>query len=90
MERSEEDEEEEDGSREREKEGRKKERLAWRVKDSTKGCTVGARDGEKRLPPAAGRQNIKGNRLLVREVKNRPSPGHTRIAFIYLLEVLYH
>ena len=56
----------------------------------TKGCTVGARDEEKRLPPAAGRQNIKGNRLLVREVKNRPSPGHTRIAFIYLLEVLYH
>lgn len=30
--------------------------------------------------PGAGRRNIKGNRLLVREVKNRPSPGHTRIA----------
>lgn len=39
---------------------------------------------------AAGRRNIKGNRLLVREVKNRPSPGHTRIAFIHLLYVLYH
>lgn len=45
---------------------------------------------EKWLPPGAGRRNIKGNRLLVREVKNRPSPGHTRIAFIHLLYVLYH
>lgn len=49
------------------------------------GLRGGGRRREKRLPPDAGRQNIKGNRLLVREVKNRPSPGHTRIAFIYLL-----
>lgn len=54
------------------------------------GRRVKQRTVEKWLPPDAGRRNIKGNRLLVREVKNRPSPGHTRIAFIHLLYVLYH
>lgn len=54
------------------------------------GRRVKQRTVEKWLPPGAGRRNIKGNRLLVREVKNRPSPGHTRIAFIHLLYVLYH
>lgn len=53
------------------------------------GRRVKQRTVEKWLPPGAGRRNIKGNRLLVREVKNRPSPGHTRIAFIHLLYVLY-
>lgn len=54
----------------------------------------GVGEGAGKLPPLqesrGARQNIKGNRLLVREVKNRPSPGHTRIAFIYVLYVLYH
>lgn len=50
-----------------------------------KGWRVG---GEWRVTPSlreveALGNNIKGNRLLVREVKNLP--GHTRIAFIYLL-----
>lgn len=54
------------------------------------GRWVKQRTVEKWLPPGAGRRNIKGNRLLVREVKNRPSPGHTRIASIHLLYVLYH
>lgn len=63
-----------------------------RVKTDTSDEGVG--EGAGKLPPLqesrCARQNIKGNRLLVREVKNRPSPGHTRIAFIYLLYVLYH
>lgn len=63
-----------------------------RVKTDPSNEGVGERAGK--LPPLeesrGARQNIKGNRLLVREVKNRPSPGHTRIAFIYLLYVLYH
>lgn len=54
MERSEEDEEEEDGSREREKEGRKKERLAWRVKGFNEGLHGGGKRRGEATPTSRG------------------------------------
>ena len=45
------------------------------------------KEGERDSPlPLAGQRAARSKgAALVREVKNRPSPGHTRIAFIYLL-----